>query len=213
MKIEFNSILPHPIQLEKLSQTSIWNNNFEISTPEKIILKAESGKGKSTFIHLIFGLRNDYAGDILIDGINIKEINAEKWSEIRKGKLSIIFQDLQLFDQLTAWENIQIKNSLTNHFTDEKIEFLLEKLGMFDYKNQLAKTLSYGQKQRIAIIRALAQPFEMILLDEPFSHLDKENEKKAFNLILEECENNKAGFVLTSLNSNQIIEFNKTLLL
>jgi putative ABC transport system ATP-binding protein len=81
---------------------------------------------------------------VLIDQKDIRSFSLHTWIELRKTKLSVIFQDLQLFGDLTTWENLQLKNSLTNHRTDIEINEMLEILGIPDKKNQTAKTLSLG---------------------------------------------------------------------
>jgi len=73
---------------------------------------------------------------------------------------------------------------------------------------QSARTLSYGERQRIAIIRALVQPFQWLLMDEPFSHLDEENTRRAAALIAETCKTQQAGFVLTDLDDDQHFDYN-----
>ena len=102
---------------------------------------------------------------------------------------------------MTAWENLILKNDLTQHKTTDEIEKMLDKLGILDKKNQLCGTLSLGQQQRVAIIRSLLQPFQLLLMDEPFSHLDEENSRIALELINQETDYCKAGYVLTSLGS------------
>ena len=83
----------------------------------------------------------------------------------------------------------------------------LAELGIADKKNQLCKNLSLGQQQRVAIIRSILQPFELLLMDEPFSHLDKENAKIALRLINQETDLNGGGYILTSLGSYHGFEY------
>ena len=201
MTLDFNNVLPIPLQEYPHGETSVWKNKFDLSFPKKVILNASSGKGKSTFINMVYGLRKDYSGDVMIDGKDISAFTLDEWIELRRDKLSVVFQDLQLFPELNVWENLTLKNNLTNHLTDERIEEMLELLGIPDKKEQSCKTLSLGQQQRVAIIRALLQPFELLLMDEPFSHLDEENASIALKLIVEETDKNKGGFILTTLGS------------
>jgi len=201
MKVEFNNVLPFPLEEYPHESTSVWKNSFELNFPKKVLLNASSGKGKTTFINTIYGLREDYSGIIKIDDIDISQLSLDQWIELRKTSLSVIFQDLQLFPNLTAWENLILKNNLTQHQTEERIEEMLNLLGIGDKKNQVCSKLSLGQQQRVAIIRSLLQPFKLLLMDEPFSHLDTENSTIALNLINEETDKNNGGFILTSLGS------------
>ncbi len=201
MKIQFKNVLPLPIEKSNLSDNTIWNTEFTFSSNDRIVLEAVSGKGKSTFVNLINGSRNDYEGSIFIDGNDVKSFSHQKWSEMRTHFISTVFQDLKLLEELSVYENISIKNQLTNYFTEQQINQLINRVGLSDKKDKKVKFLSYGQKQRVAILRALAQPFKILLLDEPFSHLDVKNQKLLITILNESMNRNNAGFVLTSLNN------------
>ncbi len=176
---------------------------------KKYLVNAASGKGKSTLLHIIYGIRDDYDGIASIDGKDVRQFTANDWAESRKRQLSIVFQDLRLFPQLTGLENILLKNGQTDCVSEEEIMDWANRLGMTPYLQQTATTLSYGQRQRIAILRSLCQPFDFLLLDEPFSHLDEANTKLASDLILETCEKRQAGFVLVSLGEEYFFNYDK----
>lgn len=201
MYLEFKNVMPSPLSDYPHDESSVWKAGFKLEFPKKVILNANSGKGKSTFVSAIYGLRNDYTGSIEIDGSPIEKFSLDEWIELRRVRLSAIFQDLQLFPELTVWENLTLKNELTGHKKDHEIDAFLKELGIADKKNQLCKNLSLGQQQRVAIIRSLLQPFELLLMDEPFSHLDENNAKIALALINQETDANNGGYVLTSLGS------------
>jgi putative ABC transport system ATP-binding protein len=199
MEIHFKNIIPHPLDEINHLDSSIWGQEYKWKSPSKTIVYAVSGKGKSTFVDILSGVRKDFSGDLFIDSKSILSFSHEDWSYFRTHQISTIYQDLQLFDNLSIIENIRLKNELTNHFSSEKIVKLIERIGLKEQIDKKSKVLSYGQKQRVAIIRALAQPFKVLILDEPFSHLDKENEKLMMCIILEEVEFNNAGLIMTSL--------------
>lgn len=213
MKVNFNTVIPHPLNEAKFNENSVWNNCFEINNGQKVMLNASSGKGKSTFTYFLFGLRNDYKGKIFFNEQNIRDLSINDWVEIRKNKLSVVFQDLQLFPQLTVKQNLVLKNNLTNSFTEEEIFDFVAQLDIKDKWEQKCSVLSMGQQQRVAIIRALLQPFELLIMDEPFSHLDDENASGALDLINTISDKNKAGFILTSLEENVDFQFDKMLYL
>lgn len=171
------------------------------------MVEAPSGTGKTTLVSILYGIRHDYEGNVLFDGKNIRKISTDEWVKIRSEKFSAVFQDLRLFPQLTAIENIRIKNDLTKTLKEEEILHFAETLGIGHRMNQLCGKLSLGQQQRVAIIRALAQPFSFLLLDEPFSHLDQENSRIACGMISEACQKNNAGLLLTSLGPDNHFEF------
>lgn len=202
MEIKFSNIIPAPIPEKDIKQSEIWGRDFIINPQEKILIYAESGKGKTTFVNIIFGSRKDYSGKLFIDNQDIKDIKPNDLSHIRQFNLSMLPQGLALFDDLSLIENIRIKNRITNYKTEAEIKDMIKLLGLEDLENRKAAKMSFGQRQRTAIIRALCQPFEFILLDEAFSHLDSYNTKIAWKLITNEVEKQKAGVVLTSLSSD-----------
>lgn len=195
------------MQNHSFTNESVWGKEWEWCSPQMVLLYAVSGKGKSSFVDFLTGVRSDYKGDVLFDSKSIQDFKMDDWSEIRAQKLAVVYQDLQLFDDLTVIENILIKNELTNHFTKDKIEYYIQKVGLTNQQNQACKTLSFGQKQRVAIIRALTQPFKLLILDEPFSHLDKANETILIELIENELKENNAGLILTTLGEIPNIKF------
>jgi len=164
------------------------------------VVEAPSGRGKTSLLSVIYGIRTDYQGVVFMDDRELVSFTPRDWSLTRKSKLSFIFQGLELFDDLTALENIRLKNNMTIYHSEERIIEMARRLGIEPFLHRKAGLLSFGQQQRVAIIRALCQPFNFLLADECFSHMDHENSLTAYNLIREECEARKAGLILTSLN-------------
>lgn len=206
MDITFQNIMPQPLASMQHGDESIWGNHVVLKHGHKIMLNASSGKGKSTFTSVVFGLRKDFEGKLLYDQTDTAKFTPADWTEIRKIKISVVFQDLQLFPTLTVKENLFLKNELCNVFSENELIQMLEALEIDNKWEQKCGLLSMGQQQRVAIIRALCQPFEWLILDEPFSHLDVENTRRSLKLINERCNNLNAGFVLTSLGDRH--EFN-----
>ncbi|RLZ12384.1 ATP-binding cassette domain-containing protein [Faecalibacter macacae] len=197
--IKIKNIIPHPLKDFGFDESEVWNNEIEFEKGNYYQIVAHSGVGKSTLINIIYGDRKDYDGNVLFNTKDISKLKSNDWNEIRKTKLSYVFQGLHLFEELTLLENIQLKNGLTNHATENEIKNWIEAVGLSKHLNQKAVHLSYGQRQRIAVIRAFCQPFDFILLDEPFSHLDDINQSLLMDLIEIEAKKNKAGIILTSL--------------
>lgn len=211
MQIALKQIVPIPLKDNFLHRSSdVWNQTISFQQAEWIKINAPSGTGKTTFIHTLYKLRHDYSGQIFYDNQEIKNISGDGLSQIRQQKISIVFQDLRLFPNLTAKENIELNRVLQLPFYEEnKIDEMSEKLGVASILNQRAGLCSYGEQQRIAIIRSLIQPFEWLFLDEPFSHLDHENISKASALIAEECSKRKAGFILTDLDDDEYFNYSR----
>lgn len=190
--------------------SDVWHQQLELVKGEKVLIEAASGTGKSSLCSFVYGYRNDYQGIICFDGKNIRSMNVSDWVEIRKTSLSMLFQELRLFPELTSWENVQIKNSLTGFKSKKEIKQWFEVLGIAEKWNTPLGMLSFGQQQRVAMIRALCQPFDFIFLDEPVSHLDEENGRIMASLLTEEVERQGAGVVVTSIGKHLELDYHKT---
>ena len=207
MKIILDHILPKPLASIEHGADSIWGNHTELQEGKRILLNASSGKGKSTFTTTTVGLRSDYSGTLTYDGEDIRNFGPDEWTTIRKEKVSVVFQDLQLFPKLTVQENLLLKNKLTDTYSEKELKEQLEKLEIDSKWNQQCGLLSMGQQQRVAIVRALAQPYEWLIMDEPFSHLDVENTNRCLDLIHSRTVEQGAGFVLTTLGDDHNYQY------
>ena len=190
--------------------SDVWHQQLELVKGEKVLIEAASGTGKSSLCSFVYGYRNDYQGIICFDGKNIRSMNVSDWVEIRKTSLSMLFQELRLFPELTSWENVQIKNSLTGFKSKKEIKQWFEALGIAEKWNTPLGMLSFGQQERVAMIRALCQPFDFIFLDEPVSHLDEGNGRIMASLLTEEVERQGAGVVVTSIGKHLELDYHKT---
>lgn len=195
------------------ASSEVWSKYFELLPNSKYLIKAVSGSGKSSFFNFLYGLNNRYSGSIIFDKTTIASFSENDWTSLRLEKISIVFQGLRLFPELTVLENIQLKNTLTNHKSETEILAMLAQLEVDQLAHKKAETLSYGQQQRVAIVRALCQPFKILLLDEPFSHIDEAQITNAVNLVSQEVEQNKATLIIASLGDTYNINYTKTLLL
>ena len=202
MTIRLEKMIPLPLLEQQRNGSGIWEvDSVVFKKGRSYLVEAPSGKGKTSLLSVIYGLRKDYRGNVFLDNTDISGFTGKQWSVIRKEKLSFIFQGLELFDELTALDNIQLKNSITNAKSGAEIMKMAGRLGISDFLGKKTGILSFGQQQRLAIIRALCQPFEFLLADECFSHMDSRNSMTAFKLIMEECRHREAGLILTSLHS------------
>lgn len=185
--------------------SEVWNRALSLNPGESLLVKARSGQGKTTLLSILYGLRHDYRGRVCLDDSDIRAFGPDQWHRLRRDRVSFVFQDLQLFDELTAWQNVELKNRLTGHKPAAEIEGWFEALGLADKRHTPAGELSRGQKQRTAIIRALCQPFQWLLLDEPFSHLDRETAQRAAGLIQDEAGKQAAAWILASLDDEPLL--------
>lgn len=207
MTITFEHVLPTPLASINHGKDSIWGNNAVFESDKRILLNASSGKGKSTFTGIVCGLRSDFSGIVFFDDQPVSNLSIDEWTTIRKEKIAVVFQNLQLFPDLTVQENLQLKNNLSNFRSEKELHDLLTRLEIEDKWQVPCGILSMGQQQRVAIIRSLCQPFSWLVMDEPFSHLDERNKANCLQLIVEETTKQAAGFVLTSLDDDQRFQY------
>ena len=206
MHIELNHVKPRYMSDSEVSGSDIYlQPKVVFERGKKYMVRAKSGHGKTSLLNFIYGNSVDFVGSINYN------IQVNDTFELRRDKLSYLFQDLCLFPDLTAVENIQIKNRLTQYKSDAEIDAMLDEVLLSDKKNQLAKTLSLGQQQRVAIVRALCQPFEFLLLDEPFSHIDHDNALRVAKMVNSELERQDAGLILTALDDTDVFTFDKVM--
>lgn len=204
MTLAVSNLFPIPLQEKFLNQHSgIWNQDLLFNKGARIKIKAGSGSGKTTFVHIIYKVRTDYKGSVQWNTNNLSEINMHDLALLRQKHISIIFQDLRLFSGITALENIQLNKALFDSTLESaNINAMASRLGIQHILDQEVALCSYGEQQRIAILRALIQPFDWLIMDEPFSHLDDENILKASALIQEVCDQQEAGFIIMDLEDD-----------
>jgi ABC-type lipoprotein export system ATPase subunit len=143
----------------------------------------------------------------MFDDIDIARLSTREWCDIRQQSISILFQDLKLFGELTAFENVVIKNSITNTKSELEIKSLFEQLGIDDKLNTRADRMSFGQQQRVALIRALCQPYKFLILDEPISHLDDANSDIMRDIIVQDASDRGAAIIATSIGKHMNIDY------
>lgn len=206
-RITLQSVLPDAFAHIPSLESEIWQQEITFHKGNKYLIEAESGKGKSSLCHYIFGYRHDYSGMILFDKRDISGFGPELWKDIRRQHISYLFQELRLFPELTAWENVLLKNNLTSHLDFQEIHKYFQQLGIEDKEQTLCGQMSFGQQQRVAAIRALAQPFDFLLIDEPISHLDNNSANKLGELILDVVNKKGAGLITTSIGKHLDIQY------
>lgn len=207
--ITLNKVLPHVFTHVQGLVSDVWNEEITFHKGHYYLLEANSGKGKSTFCSYLIGYRRDFDGNILFDEQNINALTIKDWAEIRTRHVSYLFQELRLFPELTALENVMIKNNMTHFKTKAQILDWFDELDIADKVNVRIGQMSFGQQQRVALIRSLVQPFDFLLADEPISHLDDGNSNAMAQVLLREATQQGAGIIVTSIGKHLALKYDK----
>lgn len=164
-------------------------DNTSIDLPDKgiVTLLGPSGCGKTTLLNSIGGLSRINKGSIYIDGERITKRSVNKIDKIRSLKIGYIFQNFNLLDDETVFDNVSLVLKINGLKDKEEIKkrvnFCLESLGIYRYRNRYASMLSGGERQRVAIARAIVKDPEVIIADEPTGNLDSKNSIEVMNII------------------------------
>ncbi|MFC2299898.1 MAG: ATP-binding cassette domain-containing protein [Segatella oulorum] len=209
-RITFQSVVPQVFESQKEAlHSEVWNRELTFEKGKLYLIEAASGRGKSTFCSYVLGYRHDYSGQVLFNDVPTSTFKVRDWVEARRLHISHLFQELRLFPELTAFENIVIKNKLTNFKSQEQIATWFEQLGIADKMHERIGRMSFGQQQRVALIRALVQPFDFMLVDEPISHLDDKNAAVMAEMMMKEAREQGAGVLVTSIGKHMDLPYER----
>lgn len=186
--------------------SEVWLTSLCFERGKRYMIEAASGTGKSSLCAYLYGSRRDYQGRILFDNRDVRDLSVDQWQEVRRTNLAYLPQELSLFPELSAIQNIRLKNDLTHHVDEARIAAWLDALGIANRTDFPVGKMSIGQQQRVAIIRTLCQPFDFLLLDEPVSHLDAVNNEIAARIVEEEAQRQGAAIIATSVGNQIVID-------
>lgn len=207
--IHFKYVIPQVFASREEQNSDVWQQDITFEKEKVYLIEAESGKGKSTFCSYLIGYRHDYSGQVLFDDVDARSLKVAEWTGIRQQHISMLFQELRLFPELTAMENVLIKNNLTGYKSREEIINWFEMLGIPDKKDVKIGRMSFGQQQRVALIRSLVQPFDFLVADEPVSHLDDQNARIMGDILMQEVRRQGAGLIVTSIGKHMDLNYDK----
>lgn len=205
-EITLESLLPRVFAQEEMPYSEVWHRKLTFRRGGHYLVESASGGGKSSLATFIMGARRDYEGRLLFDGRDAKDLDISDWQEIRRTHIAYLPQELALFPELSAIDNIVLKGEICGNVDMKRVEAWMDRLGITSRRDYPAGKLSIGQQQRVALIRSLCQPFDFILLDEPVSHLDESNNRIAARIVEEEAGRQGASIITFSVGNPLLID-------
>lgn len=190
--------------------------NLEISKGEKIAIVGPSGAGKTTLLNMIGALDVPDSGEVIFNGKNITGYSNKELANFRNQNLGFIFQLHHLMPQLSLLENVLLPllpQGKVNSVQQEWAEHLIQKVGVWEQRNQKPAEMSGGECQRAAVVRALINKPELILADEPTGALDEKNALALSDLLLQLSDEEKMTLITVTHSSELAEKMNKKYLL
>ncbi|MFL2592092.1 MAG: ABC transporter ATP-binding protein [Flavobacteriaceae bacterium] len=194
-----------------------YDNNLELNFPdiktskENLLILGASGVGKTTFLHLLSGLLKPINGEINLLGTKISKLKMSEMDRFRGKNIGIVFQKPHFINSLTVKENLQLAQYISKKSDKNRIQSLLESLGIEDKANKKTQNLSQGEKQRVSIALAIVNSPKLILADEPTSSLDDLNCEKVINILKNQASKYKAKLIIITHDYRLKKHFKNTL--
>ena len=179
-----------------------------------ILITGDSGKGKTTYLHLLAGMLQAKTGEIVIDGTNLNNLSNKKRDQFRGQNIGLVFQQSHFLQAFTVLENLEMASTLSSgKANSQKAKELLTRLGLKTQMHKKPHQLSLGQQQRASIARAVSNEPKLILADEPTSSLDDKNASQVIELLTQLSKDYKAALVIVTHDSRVINQFTNKLTL
>lgn len=198
---------------ENLAIHALANINLDIHEGEFLALVGPSGSGKSTLLNIMSGIDQASSGNIILEGQDISKKSGDELSDFRRDHIGFIFQAYNLIPVLTVKENIEyimLLQGIDKTVRDERVEKVLEQVGLSGMGKRLPSQLSGGQQQRVAVARAIVSKPRIILADEPTANLDSKNGTELIDIMSELNKEYGTTFVF-STHDTKIMERAKRL--
>jgi putative ABC transport system ATP-binding protein len=175
--------------------------NIKIEDGEFTAIAGPSGSGKTTLLNIIGCLDVPTKGEVILNGVNIKELSSKEKAHLRREEIGFVFQTFNLIPVLTAYENVEMALLLLDESPTKKrkrVISMLEEVGLGEFINRKPNEMSGGQQQRVAISRALVKNPSLVLADEPTANLDSTTATEILALMKELNEKLKTTFIFST---------------
>jgi ABC-type lipoprotein export system ATPase subunit len=188
---------------------------LDVKTGEKVAFIGSSGCGKTTLFNLISGMLTPTNGKVIVEDVDLTTLTEGERDLFRANHIGYIFQDFNLFPDFTVLQNVVIPMSFSKRYSKAEMEKeaigMLKRVGLDGKKDQKVKTLSGGEKQRVAIARSIVNKPNIILADEPTGNLDFKNGAKIMDLIIQIANEEKATLLVITHNNSQLELFDRSI--
>ena len=190
--------------------------SLEIGAKEQVAVIGASGTGKTTLLYLLSGIYQAHHGTVSIDNLILNHYNDAERQDFRVASMGLVFQEFELLEYLTVWDNILLPyyiNSIMNKDTGLKDRALnlLEATGLTQWKNRYPNQLSQGERQRVAVCRALVTEPKLLLCDEPTGNLDPVNKDQVLQLLLDYSQHHNVPLILVTHDHQQLDQFTRVI--
>lgn len=188
---------------EELEITALNKVSIEVEKGEFVAIMGPSGCGKSTLLNILGFLDDADRGSYVFNGAEVSHLNERKRADLRKQNVGFLFQNFNLIDDLTVFENVElpmIYTGLSMSVRAKRTEDILDRMHVTERRKSYPQQLSGGQQQRVALARAVVNKPKLILADEPTANLDRDNGKEVMNLL---NELNKEGTTIIMVTHSE----------
>jgi len=196
-----NILEVHRLSKKYGNNTVLENINFSLKENEIMLIKGKSGAGKSTLLNLCSMIENPDTGEIFFNGRNMNSYCEKEKRDLIRNHLGYIFQDFNLFEDLTVYDNLYIYlcvvSKLSKDYINELIKKTLDEVGLLQKLKHKVKLLSGGERQRVALARTLLLPRKLVFADEPTANIDDENSAVIAKIFQKLKEKNTAIIIVS----------------
>ena len=190
--------LLHLEQVKKSFDQPILDGSLELERGQHVAVTGPSGCGKSTLLHLVSGVLRPDSGRIVLDGQELTQLSETEMDRFRAQHIGYVFQTFHLLKGLTVLENVEAVVTFAGGEDYSRARELLCGLGLEERLDYFPHQLSVGQRQRVAVARAMVNDPPLILADEPTANLDSERAQEVVELLRETCRNSGAALLMVT---------------
>ena len=193
---------------------AIHNMDFTVESGEFVSIMGESGSGKSTLLSIVGAMNPPSSGKFVVDGIDVYRLGSEKRTDFRREFIGFVFQSFHLVPYLTVVENVMLPLTTVKMSKKKKrvlAEEVLDQVGLAGKEDRLPSQISGGEKERVAIARAIVNDPPVILADEPTGNLDPDNKRKIMQILFDYVQKYKSTLITVTHDYEMLKGFDNTI--